>query len=299
MIIGASIGYIAQCRDIQQLKSSKGFSSLVTAILLFSNTLRCYFWVGNRFATALLIQAVVMLAVQVVLLHLAVKYREHIVTDEKPPLWTLPVRKMRNFWNWENLWEYLAVYIAFTLFFGLITLVVFAFSGTSGTIGYYYSESLGVASLLLEATIAFPQIWKNFRNKSTKGLSYLMIAAWVFGDTYKIIYFTISQAPMQFLACAAIQLTADFTVMVQIWLFRPASVKRSPGLVSMAIGAVLKTGQVVSRSRVSRFLVERFLTAVNVDVEVGPSRIMFEDEVEWTGLSADRSFEGFESVVRL
>lgn len=44
MIFGPVIGYISQYKKIVEKKSSEGFNSLITLILLLSNILRIFFW---------------------------------------------------------------------------------------------------------------------------------------------------------------------------------------------------------------------------------------------------------------
>ena len=64
MVFGPSIGYFAQMREIRVTHNCEGFSPLLSLILLASNTLRIYYWIGARFNIALLCQAIVMIAVQ-------------------------------------------------------------------------------------------------------------------------------------------------------------------------------------------------------------------------------------------
>lgn len=64
MVFGPSIGYFAQMREIRVTHNCEGFSPLLSLILLASNTLRIYYWIGARFDIALLCQAIVMILVQ-------------------------------------------------------------------------------------------------------------------------------------------------------------------------------------------------------------------------------------------
>ncbi|KAG9390409.1 PQ loop repeat [Carpediemonas membranifera] len=270
MILGATIGYIAQCRDIRTLHSSQGFSSLVTAILLFSNTLRCFWWFGSRYDIALLIQAMLMLVVQLYLLYLAVKYR-----DPRPPVDRTPLQlvwdKVKNFWNWENYYEYMVVYVLFAAFFFIVT-IVFVY----GQLPYVdlYNELLGFAALLIEAALGMPQIIKNFKNRSTKGLSYIMIATWAFGDTYKLIYYTISAQPLQFILCSAIQLFDDVVVLCQMWFFRPPRVKRQAGPGTVVAKWLARISAYLMTRRVSKFLIRYALKMLQVEVQLKPAGFM-------------------------
>lgn len=73
MIVGGTIGYIAQIRVFNHFHSSDGFAPLVSIILLVANTLRVFYWLGAPFAYTLLFQALVMAFVQLVLVMTVLK----------------------------------------------------------------------------------------------------------------------------------------------------------------------------------------------------------------------------------
>ena len=50
-------------------------------------------------------------------------------------------------------------------------------------------ESLKNVSILLESCLALPQGIRNYRNKSTDGLSLFMVLGWIGGDAFKLMYF--------------------------------------------------------------------------------------------------------------
>lgn len=79
-----------------------------------------------------------------------------------------------------------------------------------------YGEIVGLTGLSLEATLGFPQIMANYRNKSTQGLSYFMVCMWVIGDLTKTIYFIVEAQPFPFLFCGIIQSITDFILVGQI-----------------------------------------------------------------------------------
>lgn len=68
MVVGGTLGYVAQIRVFHHFQSSDGFSPLVSIILLVANTLRIFYWLGAPFAKTLLAQAIVMAFVQMVLI---------------------------------------------------------------------------------------------------------------------------------------------------------------------------------------------------------------------------------------
>ncbi len=278
MIIGASIGYVAQLRDIQQIKSSQGFSTLLTFILMFSNTLRCFYWVGSRYDKALFLQAVLMIAVQIALLFVSIKYRAPAKRVKRNPVQVL-VHKAMNFWNWDHFIDYVVVFTVFTIVIGIITIFVFVAIGNS-TVNTLYTEMLGYISLSMEALLGSPQIWKNFRNKSTQGLSYLMIATWVLGDSFKLVYYTGTAQPIQFIGCAAIQLTADCIILLQIYRYRPPSVKRSAGIGHRLISIAMRGVAWVSSVPLVRFVADFVLSVLQIRVSLYPAGIMMEVKKE-------------------
>lgn len=50
-----------------------------------------------------------------------------------------------------------------------------------------------------------PQFLRNYKNKSTHGMSFLMVIMWTIGDFYKTTYFILRHAPMQFWICGMLQ----------------------------------------------------------------------------------------------
>ncbi|KAG5476787.1 hypothetical protein CUR178_03972 [Leishmania enriettii] len=68
LVIAPHIGYGAQYVEIHRTRSIEGYAPVVSLILLTSNTLRVYYYIGNRFLFALLCQAIVGIAVHGVLL---------------------------------------------------------------------------------------------------------------------------------------------------------------------------------------------------------------------------------------
>ncbi|UZJ55903.1 hypothetical protein CBS101457_005223 [Exobasidium rhododendri] len=75
LAIGAPLVYADQARNIVNRRNAEGFSKDVCAVLLIANICRCFFWLGERFELALLLQSVLMIIAQIFLLSLLVKYR--------------------------------------------------------------------------------------------------------------------------------------------------------------------------------------------------------------------------------
>lgn len=75
MAFGAPLVYADQARNIINRRNAEGFSKDVCAVLLIANICRCFFWFGNHFELALLLQSVLMIVAQMFLLSLLIKYR--------------------------------------------------------------------------------------------------------------------------------------------------------------------------------------------------------------------------------
>lgn len=75
MAFGAPLVYADQAWSIQKRRNSDGFSKDVCAVLLIANICRCFFWFGERFEFPLLLQSILMIAAQLFLLSLLIKFR--------------------------------------------------------------------------------------------------------------------------------------------------------------------------------------------------------------------------------
>ena len=64
---------------------------------------------------------------------------------------------------------------------------------------HVYGTILGLLALSIEATLAFPQLISNQRNRSVEGLSIIMIVTWFVGDFLKTIYFVVEVYPSLFI----------------------------------------------------------------------------------------------------
>lgn len=85
-----------------------------------------------------------------------------------------------------------------------------------------FVEAVGYASLLTEALLATPQLVKNYRSKSTVGMSQSMVLLWAGGDIFKLGYFLIKAVPIQFVVCGVIQITVDSLILAQISIYSPS-----------------------------------------------------------------------------
>ncbi len=75
MAIGAPLVYADQAYSIYRKQDARGFSHDVCAVLLLANITRCFFWLGERFEFALLLQSILMIAAQLGLLYLCIRFK--------------------------------------------------------------------------------------------------------------------------------------------------------------------------------------------------------------------------------
>eukprot|EP00759_Apiculatamorpha_spiralis_P019985 PhF_6_TR2559/c0_g1_i1/m.4335 len=195
-------GYWAQLHTLVTTRNTEGFSIMVSLILIISNTLRCIFWVLKRFDDVLLYQALIMLVVQFGLLYTTCSMRPKYTCDHIPTNTWLEHNHLNTFKGTVKLWGFLILSVG---------AVSFVFSSVA-----LYVEFLGLISVVVEATLALPQIIRNHTRHTTDGLSYILVFTWVFGDTYKLGFCLVRGYPVQFVFCAVVQLLLDFVVMNQI-----------------------------------------------------------------------------------
>lgn len=75
MAIGAPLVYADQAYSIYRKQDARGFSHDVCAVLLIANITRCFFWFGERFEFALLLQSILMIGAQLGLLYLCIRFK--------------------------------------------------------------------------------------------------------------------------------------------------------------------------------------------------------------------------------
>jgi len=213
MIIGPISGYFFQYKLIKKTKSIGTFSTYTCAILIFSNILRIYFWFGTRFAFALLLQSILMVVVQLFLLRECIRYQPQ--PEGHTP--TLELKdnieyKPKNFWRWDNYRTYVEWIVYITGFFGVLTFIFLN--------DQIYMEFIGYISVMIEACLGFPQLFANWKNKSTAGLSMELILLWFTGACGKTLFFILNNQPVQFIICGFIQLINDVWILFQMYTYR-------------------------------------------------------------------------------
>uniref|UniRef100_A0A1B6DX13 Solute carrier family 66 member 2 n=1 Tax=Clastoptera arizonana TaxID=38151 RepID=A0A1B6DX13_9HEMI len=210
MIFGGVVPFIPQYREIKRKNDAEGFSLYVCLVLLVSNILRILFWCGKRFEIPLLIQSMIMNLTMLFMIHVCVTVKN------KNQIIRVPDRiftdfDWHHFWQWTDFPSYLEFLLSLTLFTGLLTFILYE--------SPIYIETLGFLALFTEAMLAVPQLIKNYRNKSTEGMSVLMVVMWTMGDMFKTTYFILRETPAQFWLCGCLQIIIDVFILGQVYWY--------------------------------------------------------------------------------
>lgn len=201
------LGYVHQYMKIYKLKSSEGFSKMVSFILIFAFDVRIFFWVGDRFEFAVLMNAISGLIMQLLLLHACVKYSKKKHNKNVSSYFNI-----NEFWNWPYYMDYFYFVSFFTVTLSLIS-NVFGYDNKT------YMFFLGSLTAGIEAFLGVPQMLEIFRTKNVETISYLLVASWFCGDVFKLIYYLAKNTPLQLIFCDLFQLIVDCTIVWQIWFY--------------------------------------------------------------------------------
>jgi len=86
-----------------------------------------------------------------------------------------------------------------------------------------YVNGLGFFALGLESTLPVPQFYSNFKQRSLYGFRASILIGWVAGDLFKTGYFILQKSPIQFIVCAIFQVSVDFAIVLQRFLYGTAA----------------------------------------------------------------------------
>ncbi|XP_070492536.1 solute carrier family 66 member 2 isoform X2 [Chironomus tepperi] len=218
MICGGVLPYVPQYRQIYRTQDPEGFSLHVCLALLLANTLRIFFWFSKRYELPLLIQSVVMNITMFLMIHLCVKVRrnnaimrarERVFSDFDS----------RYFWAWTDFQSYLDFMLVVWAVGAAVTYIMLPVN--------WFMEMIGFLAVFTEAMLGAPQFLRNYKNKSTHGMSFLMVIMWTIGDVYKTTYFILRSAPIQFWLCGMLQVSLDLAILLQVYIFRKNPAPRS------------------------------------------------------------------------
>lgn len=211
IIFGGVVPYVPQYLEIKKTRNAEGFSTFVCLTLLIANTLRILFWFGHPFELPLLVQSLIMNAAMLTMVHLCteVKHKNELVSSKQRYFTDFD---LNYFWQWTDFISYVQFLILFTVFAAGVTYV-----SVSSSI---FVETLGLCAVLFEAMLGAPQLYHNFVQKSTEGMSIKMVLMWTCGDIFKTLYFVVRNAPEQFWLCGMLQISLDIAILLQVVFYR-------------------------------------------------------------------------------
>ena len=99
LMISPLTSYTDQIFSINRTRTSAGFSLDIPLIMLTASILKIFYWPGARYDLTLLIQAIVMVAVQGVLLKVALDNRP--ARRDEGPFKDMDGGRPFNFWRWR------------------------------------------------------------------------------------------------------------------------------------------------------------------------------------------------------
>uniref|UniRef100_A0A8C2BKF8 Solute carrier family 66 member 2 n=1 Tax=Cyprinus carpio TaxID=7962 RepID=A0A8C2BKF8_CYPCA len=209
IIFGGVVPYIPQYRDIRRTQNAEGFSTYVCLVLLVANILRILFRFGRYFETPLLWQSIIMIVTMLIMLNLCTSVR--MATELSTKRRSFTDFDWNYFWSWSRFVDYLQCVLAFTVLAAYVTYLLLD--------SVLFVESLGFLAVFTEAMLGTPQLYCNYQNKSTEGMSIKMVLMWTSGDTFKTGYFLLTQAPVQFWICGLLQVCVDLAILFQVYYF--------------------------------------------------------------------------------
>ncbi|KAL2054331.1 hypothetical protein ABVK25_005472 [Lepraria finkii] len=214
LILSPLTSYTDQILSINRTRTSAGFSLDIPFIMLTASILKIFYWPGARYDVALLIQAIMMVAVQIVLLKVALNNRPP--WRGEGPFKGMDQGRPFNFWRWKSqrlYWEYLL---------GLTLTLLVLHTLLRPTSSSVYTQAIGYVGLAIEATLPLPQIFANQRAQSCKGFRVSVLANWLLGDAMKMGFFFMSESgkvPWAFKLCGIFQACCDAGLGLQWWTY--------------------------------------------------------------------------------
>uniref|UniRef100_A0A673H073 Solute carrier family 66 member 2 n=1 Tax=Sinocyclocheilus rhinocerous TaxID=307959 RepID=A0A673H073_9TELE len=162
IIFGGVVPYIPQYRDIRRTQNAEGFSTYVCLVLLVANILRILFRLGRYFETPLLWQSIIMIITMLIMLNLCTSVR--MATELNTKRRSFTDFDWNYFWCWSRFVDYLQCVLVFTVLAAYMTYLLLD--------SVLFVESLGFLAVFTEAMLGTPQLYCNYRNKSTEGMRF-------------------------------------------------------------------------------------------------------------------------------
>ena len=215
------INYSFQVLKFKNTKSSKGFSTYLCLLNLLSNTLKIFFWFKEKFRQALLIQSFSVIIMQLYLIYLCVKYKEHgqdyeqenkndmnsIINNKEIFCNWKETLNYKLIWKWNNIIEYYKFYFLF-----IFLLSIFYICCNDN----YYIHIIGTLVIFLEMLCSLPLIIEVHKTKNQKNISKIMVLMWFAGNIFKVFYNIYNNSPIQLIIGTYIQLFCNIILILQL-----------------------------------------------------------------------------------
>ncbi|KAM5441545.1 hypothetical protein MferCBS31731_003225 [Microsporum ferrugineum] len=219
LVLSPVLSYSDQIMSIHRKKTSAGFSLDIPLIMLVASIFKIFYWFGAYYSVPLLVQAISMIAVQVILLKVALDNRPSSGIEHTPfngqgseSGFVRPYR----FWQWKTARPYWIFLVYFTLSLLAIHILLPPVSNS-----HAYIELLGFSGLGIEAFLPIPQIISNQRSRSCEGFRPSALVSWLLGDAMKMsfFFFSGSSIPLAFRICGVFQCLCDIYLGFQFYTF--------------------------------------------------------------------------------
>uniref|UniRef100_A0A182YPT1 PQ-loop repeat-containing protein 1 n=1 Tax=Anopheles stephensi TaxID=30069 RepID=A0A182YPT1_ANOST len=125
----------------------------------------------------------------------------------------------RYFWQWTDFQSYVDFMLVVWAVGAAITYLMLSVT--------WFMETIGFLAVFTEAMLGLPQFVRNYKNKSTHGMSICMVIMWTAGDMFKTGYFILRHAPTQFWICGTLQVSLDLAILLQVYIYRKNPAPRS------------------------------------------------------------------------
>ena len=199
----------------------EAFSPLVSFILVISSVIRILYWILIRFELPLLLQAIIIVIVQLALIEVIVRKRTRYRND-----WAEKHGKDDAFLRhdaYRDVYYYSVIGLLIILLFSIVPLIVILVLSSkeppiNWTLMNYIAEAVGYSALFLESTVVVPQVVHNhlYPDTACKGLSKELVASWFLFDGLKTWIYWYRSAPNPFIVSGCIQITFDFVIVLQM-----------------------------------------------------------------------------------
>lgn len=210
--------FVPQLINMKKEMNVRGYSKVVSLLIIVSNLMRLCYRIGVEFSHALVFQSIFQVMLQIYVVYEILKMQEKFDSVPASQRHDSRIRKyIGNFWDWDE-FKYYMIAIA-SIAAGLFTVSILM------SPFYWYFEVVGIVSILMEAVLSLPQYLKNRRERSVEGLSILVVCGWVCGDAFKLAYYFITRQPILFCWCSFAQLTIDGAILYQFSVYSQKSIK--------------------------------------------------------------------------